>query len=127
MTPAHPGLADPRAYVRLAAIVRQQITNGTLNPGQPAPSITRLSQEHAHARLTCGKALRMLEGEGLLTRIPGPRLLREPTLTLTRAVSIERRALCPDPLTQVADQLLSRAVIPRIGHPPVRYPRPETR
>lgn len=71
MTPAHPGLADPRAYVRLAAIVRQQITNGTLNPGQPAPSITRLSQEHGHARLTCGKALRMLEGEGLLTRIPG--------------------------------------------------------
>ena len=65
------GLADPRAYVRLAAIVRQQIIDGTLERGQPAPSITRLSQEHGHARPTCGKALRMLEGEGLLTRIPG--------------------------------------------------------
>ena len=65
------GLADPRAYVRLAAIVRQQIIDGPLEPGQPAPSITRLSREHGHARPTCGKALRMLEGEGLLTRIPG--------------------------------------------------------
>jgi DNA-binding GntR family transcriptional regulator len=71
MTPAHTGLTDPRAYMRLAAIVRQQITNGTLDPGQPAPSITRLSQEHGHARPTCGKALRILEGEGILTRIPG--------------------------------------------------------
>jgi len=71
MTPAHTGLTNPRAYVRLAAIVRQQITDGTLDPGQSAPTITRLSQEHGHARPTCGKALRMLEGEGLLTRIPG--------------------------------------------------------
>ena len=71
MSPAFIGLADPRAYVRLAAIVRQQITDGILDPGQGAPSITRLSQEYGHARLTCGKALRMLEDEGLLTRIPG--------------------------------------------------------
>jgi GntR family histidine utilization transcriptional repressor len=71
MLPADTGLADPRAYVRLAAIVRQQIIDGTLERGQPAPSITWLSQEHGHARPTCGKALRMLEGKGLLTRIPG--------------------------------------------------------
>jgi DNA-binding GntR family transcriptional regulator len=64
-------IADPRAYVRLAAIVRQQIIDGTLEPGQPVPSITRLSQEHGHARATCGKALRTLEDGGLLTRIPG--------------------------------------------------------
>ena len=71
MTAAYGGLADPRAYVRLAAIVRQQVTDGTLGPGQPAPSITRLSQEYGHARPTCGKALRLLEGEQVLTRIPG--------------------------------------------------------
>jgi DNA-binding GntR family transcriptional regulator len=67
----HLGLADPRAYVRLAAIVRQQIADGTLQPGGQTPSLTRLSEEHGHARLTCSKALRMLEGEGLVTRIPG--------------------------------------------------------
>jgi DNA-binding GntR family transcriptional regulator len=65
------GLADPRAYVRLAAIVRQQVTDGILKPGQPSPSITRLSQEYGHARLACGKALRLLEGEQILVRVPG--------------------------------------------------------
>lgn len=71
MDPMLTGPGDPRAYVRLAAIVRRQITEGVLGSGQPAPSITRLSQEHGHARPTCGKALRVLEGEGLLARIPG--------------------------------------------------------
>jgi DNA-binding GntR family transcriptional regulator len=37
----------------------------------PTPSITTLSQEYGHARQTCAKALRTLEDEGLLTRIPG--------------------------------------------------------
>ena len=35
MPPTHAGLADPRAYVRLAAIVREQIIDGTLGPGPP--------------------------------------------------------------------------------------------
>jgi DNA-binding GntR family transcriptional regulator len=64
-------LADPRAYQRLAARIRRQISDGTLEPSRPAPSITSLSQEYGHARQTCSKALRVLEGEGLLLRIPG--------------------------------------------------------
>jgi DNA-binding GntR family transcriptional regulator len=71
MGPPDLNLADPRAYRRLAALIRQQIGDGTLQPGCPAPSITSLSQEHGHARQTCSKALRILEGEGLLARIPG--------------------------------------------------------
>jgi DNA-binding GntR family transcriptional regulator len=67
----HMGQTDPRAFVRLAAIVRQQIIDGKLRPGSPAPSISFLSQEHGHARPTCSRALRILEDEGLLTRIPG--------------------------------------------------------
>jgi hypothetical protein len=63
--------SDPRAYVRLAALLRRQIAEGTLAPGMPTPSITTLSQEHGHARQTCAKALRVLEDEGLLVRIPG--------------------------------------------------------
>ncbi len=62
---------DPRAYRRLAAMIRQQISDGILQPGQSAPSITRLCQEHGHARQTCSKAMRMLEGEGHLMRVPG--------------------------------------------------------
>ena len=44
VVPPHMGLTDPRAYVRLAAIVRQQIIDGKLRPGGPAPSITFLSR-----------------------------------------------------------------------------------
>jgi DNA-binding GntR family transcriptional regulator len=62
---------DPRAYVRIAAAVRRQITSGDLAAGQPVPSITVLVQEHGVARQTAAKALRMLETEGLLRRIPG--------------------------------------------------------
>ena len=63
--------SDPRAYVRLAARLRREIAEGTLAPGMPTPSITTLSQQYGHARQTCAKALRTLEEEGLLTRIPG--------------------------------------------------------
>jgi DNA-binding GntR family transcriptional regulator len=57
--------------VRLAAILRKEITVGTLGVGSPTPSITTLSQQYGHARQTCAKALRLLEEEGLLTRVPG--------------------------------------------------------
>ena len=62
---------DPRAYVRLAGLLRGKITSGDLAPGSPAPSITRLCREHGHARQTCAKAMRLLEAEGLLHRVPG--------------------------------------------------------
>ena len=52
MAPADFGVTDPRTYRRLAAMIRAQITSGTLQRGQPVPSITRLSQEHGHARQT---------------------------------------------------------------------------
>ena len=62
---------DPRRYVQIAAGIRKRIQDGDLQPGQPAPSITALVQEHGVARLTAAKALRLLEGEGLVRRIPG--------------------------------------------------------
>jgi hypothetical protein len=62
---------DPRAYVRIAALVRAQIESGQLAPGQPVPSITTLVQEHGVARQTAAKGLRLLESEGLLYRVPG--------------------------------------------------------
>jgi len=62
---------DPRAYVRIADQVRQQITAGRLTPGQPVPSITTLTQDHGVARQTAAKALRLLESEGLVHRVPG--------------------------------------------------------
>jgi DNA-binding GntR family transcriptional regulator len=63
--------ADPRAYMRIASLVRAEITDGSLQPGQPTPSITTLAQEHGVARQTAAKALRLLESEGLVYRVPG--------------------------------------------------------
>ena len=57
--------------MRLAALLRRQIAEGTLAPGMPTPSITTLSQEYGHARQTCAKALNVLVDEGLLIRYPG--------------------------------------------------------
>ena len=57
--------------MRIAALLRQQIADGTLRPGQPTPSITTLSQEHGVARQTAAKALRVLEDEGRVYRVPG--------------------------------------------------------
>ncbi|MGE5287832.1 MAG: winged helix-turn-helix domain-containing protein [Micromonosporaceae bacterium] len=62
---------DPRAYMRIADALRRDIADGKLRPGSPTPSITTLSQEHGVARQTAAKALRLLEVEGLVRRVPG--------------------------------------------------------
>ena len=54
-----------------ADLLRQQISDGELRPGQPTPSITMLTQEHGIARQTAAKALRVLEAEGLVYLVPG--------------------------------------------------------
>lgn len=62
---------DPRAYIRLAADLRQQITDESIASGQPVPSITALAARHHYSRQTCRKALQLLAGESMLRRVPG--------------------------------------------------------
>lgn len=62
---------DPRAYVRLAVILRDQIASGQVKPGGPVPSVATLAQEHGRARQTGSKAMRLLAGAGLLFLVPG--------------------------------------------------------
>jgi DNA-binding transcriptional MocR family regulator len=57
-------------YQRVAAAVRGQIADGTLRPGQPAPSGAELSRLTGYSTLTCRRALRELIADGVLT--PGP-------------------------------------------------------
>jgi len=71
MSPSSTAQPDPRAYVRIATMVRQMISSQVLPPGSPAPTITGLCREHGYARQTCGQAMRLLEDEGLLHRVPG--------------------------------------------------------
>jgi GntR family transcriptional regulator len=62
---------DPRRYIKLAAIIREQVTDGTLVPGMPIPSIRLLCQEYEYSRGTVAKGLRILEQEGILCRVRG--------------------------------------------------------
>ena len=62
---------DPRAYMQLAAFIRQQIAEGTLTRGTRLPSIAVLRRDHGHSRQTVGKAMHVLEDEGLIYRVPG--------------------------------------------------------
>ena len=60
----------PPKYARVAAAVRGQIADGTLRPGQPAPSGAALSRVTGFSTLTCRRALRILIADGVL--LPGP-------------------------------------------------------
>ena len=65
------GTGDPTKYKQLAASLREQISAGAYQPGDPVPTITELARANGWARQTCGHALQVLEGEGLLTFYPG--------------------------------------------------------
>ena len=63
--------ADPRACIRIAAALHERISAGDLAPGQAVPSITRLCADYGVARQTAAHALRVLQGAGLVHRVPG--------------------------------------------------------
>jgi DNA-binding transcriptional regulator YhcF (GntR family) len=81
------GPALPK-YLRVAAAIRRQIADGTLRPGQPAPSGAELSRAFGFSTLTCRKALRALIAEGLL--VPGPSPNARPRVADPRAPDRER-------------------------------------
>jgi GntR family transcriptional regulator len=60
---------DVRADRRWPAPCR--IESGELEPGEPVPSITTLTQEWDVARETAAHAPQVLEAEGLVRRYPG--------------------------------------------------------
>ena len=85
------GAALPK-YLRVAAVIRRQIADGTLRPGQPAPSGAELSRAFGFSTLTCRKALRALIADGLL--VPGPSPNARPRVADPQA---------PDPERDLAD------------------------
>jgi DNA-binding XRE family transcriptional regulator len=113
-----------RKYMQAAAIVRAQVADGTLRPGQAAPSGASLASLTGFDPLTCRKALRVLEREGVL--MPGPtpsaRLrvkafpgasLGDAARSLSRVLVAARRA---SGLTQPALAALAGYSVTTIGH-----------
>lgn len=89
-------------YERVAAIVRTRIVDGTLQPGEAAPSAAALARATGISVLTCRRALRTLVEEGTLT--PGPSRNARPrvpafasTLARPRSESPSRRSAMPRP------------------------------
>jgi DNA-binding XRE family transcriptional regulator len=115
-------------YARVAAAIRRQIADGTLRPGQPAPSGAELSRATGFATLTCRKALRGLIADGIL--VPGPSPNARPRVADTRARGDERdladatRALSAGlaaarraaGLTQVELAALAGVSVTTVGH-----------
>jgi GntR family transcriptional regulator len=58
-------------YLQLAAILRQAIGSGALQPRQPVPSEAYLMGEHGVSRGTVRHALDILRSEGLIQTFPG--------------------------------------------------------
>jgi DNA-binding transcriptional regulator YhcF (GntR family)/DNA-binding XRE family transcriptional regulator len=83
-----PGGAHLPKYLRVAAAIRRQIADGSLRPGQPAPSGAELSRAFGFSTLTCRKALRALIAEGLL--VPGPSPNARPRVADPQAPDLER-------------------------------------
>jgi DNA-binding GntR family transcriptional regulator len=127
MTTADRTAALPK-YLRVAAAVRRQIADGTLRPGQPAPSGAELSRAFGFSTLTCRKALRALIADGLL--VPGPSRNARPRVADPAAPDLERdladaaRALSAGlaarrhaaGLTQVELAELARVSVTTVGH-----------
>jgi Helix-turn-helix domain/Bacterial regulatory proteins, gntR family len=60
----------PLKYRRVVALVRGRIADGSLRPGQPAPSGAELARATGYSTLTCRRGLRVLIADGVL--VPGP-------------------------------------------------------
>jgi DNA-binding GntR family transcriptional regulator len=64
-------LGEQPAYVQLAAILRQRISDGTYKRGQTIPSLTALHTETGLAGGTIQKAIDVLESEKLVRPVRG--------------------------------------------------------
>jgi DNA-binding transcriptional MocR family regulator len=111
-------------HAQAAAIVRAQVTDGTLRPGQAAPSGAQLARLTGFATLTCRRALRDLVADGTLTRgvspharprvtAPAPPRAGDTAGALSRALAAMRRAAG---LTQPALAALTGYSVTTVGH-----------
>lgn len=62
---------DPRRHVWMMNYIRHRIDDGTFKPDELMPSIQDLADQTGFSRHTIGKALRLLQDEGVVSRTPG--------------------------------------------------------
>ena len=113
-------------YAQVAADIRARIADGTLLPGQPAPSGAALAHATGYSDLTCRKALRTLIRDGVLVpgpsrnarprvpaRTPGEQTAADAARTLSESLAAWRRAAG---LTQVQLAEMVGLSVTTLGH-----------
>jgi DNA-binding GntR family transcriptional regulator len=64
-------LAPVPRYRQIAAILRERIESGELEPDRPIPSEAQIQQEFGVARETARHAVALLREEGYVVTVPG--------------------------------------------------------
>jgi GntR family transcriptional regulator len=64
-------LAPVPRYRHIAAIIRERIERGDIEPQRPVPSEKAIEQEFGVARATARKAIAVLRDAGLIITVPG--------------------------------------------------------
>jgi GntR family transcriptional regulator len=100
-------------YVQLANLLRRQIEEGALGPGQPVPTEAELCERHAISRATVRQALGLLVDEGLILRQRGRGSYVAPVRPVNYAVA-ELRGFTETLVAQgrlIQTRLLNRTVL----------------
>ena len=111
-------------HARAAAMIRAQVADGTLKPGQAAPSGAALARLTGFCPLTCRRALRALIADGTLVRgaspnarprvaAAAPQRADDAARALSGALAALRRAAG---LTQLALAALTGYPVTTVGH-----------
>lgn len=101
-------------YAQLEAILRRQIGEGQLKPGDIVPTESELGRHYKVSRITVRAALESLTKDGLLERQPGRG-------TFVRASEVEPWSC----LTSFTEQMLRQGRTPRTKMLKLRVVRPE--
>ena len=76
-------IAEPHAYERIAADLREKIANGTFEPGSRLPTVSDLMAQYQVASRTAQYAMKVLQADGLVLSRPGARaIVRESALVI---------------------------------------------
>jgi DNA-binding GntR family transcriptional regulator len=100
-------------YERIAAVLREQMLDGELQPGDRLPTQEVLSDQFGVSRIVARRALDILEGEGLIDRVRGGGAFVRRYQPLVRRSALHYRS---DPGAPFAEEALASERIPRYAH-----------
>ena len=97
-------------YLRLAALLREQIQEGAFRPGDTLPSLRHLMREHRVTLVTVNKALDELRHEGWIESVQGcGTFVRQRSCRPVVGLVMPAQTDCPNSLVQTMIQAIQEA------------------